>query len=68
MHNINHLAPDERVHFILCDCGNYVDMRNLEQVFLHQHDMDLPAINWQFAVKVGDPQMHCKNQTKKYLN
>jgi hypothetical protein len=33
MTDIQHLSGDEQLHFIKCDCGEYIDMRNLQQIF-----------------------------------
>ena len=68
MKSIEHLAPEEREHFILCDCGHYYDMRNLSAVFRHLHEQGVPEPNWTYAVRIGDPVAYTKNGDQEHLN
>jgi hypothetical protein len=67
MKSIEHLAPSEQEHFIQCDCGEYVDMRNLAEVFHHQH-VDLPEPEWTHTVGKGQPLAHLKSGERLDLN
>jgi len=67
MKSIQHLSPEEQQHFILCDCGEYIDMRNLGEVFLHLH-ADLPLPQWSYAKKVGEPAAYLRTGKRLDLN
>lgn len=67
MKTISHLPKEEQQHFILCDCGEYVDMRNLSEVFLHQH-ANLPEPGWAYSIKKGEPINYLNPGTKLNLN
>lgn len=67
MKSIDHLSSDERQHYILCDCGEYMDMRDLSDVFHHLHS-DLPQPQWSHSVKVGEPVAYSKDNKKLGLN
>ncbi len=54
MQNIDHLSPDEKEHYIRCECGSYVDMRNLSDVFRHLHTAAVPEPQWSHSIKKGD--------------
>jgi hypothetical protein len=54
MTSIDQLPQEEQQHFILCHCGHYIDMRNLAEVFSHQH-VRLPEPEWSHSVRRGDP-------------
>lgn len=68
MTNISHLQEHERVHYIRCHCGHFIDMRDLENVFSHQHEWNLPAIEWKYAVRKGQAFAYTKSKLKKGLN
>lgn len=67
MNSIRHLSKDEQGHYILCDCGQYVDMRNLADVFNHLH-ANLPAPKWSHSVKKDEPVAYLKTGKKIDLN
>jgi hypothetical protein len=67
MRSIQHLPPDEQQHYILCDCSEYIDMRDLGQVFSHLH-ADLPQPEWSHSVKVGEPIAYSKESKRMDLN
>jgi hypothetical protein len=67
MQSIAHLSPDEQQHYILCDCGHYIDMRDLSDVFRHLH-APLPGPQWSHSVKVGSPQAYTKGKNTLGLN
>ncbi|HEU4469667.1 MAG TPA: hypothetical protein VFR58_01170 [Flavisolibacter sp.] len=67
MQTIDHLPADERRHFILCDCGRYVDMRDLSAVFEHLH-AGLPEPDWSFAMRAGEPVAYTPDGKKTNLN
>ncbi|HWJ91764.1 MAG TPA: hypothetical protein VNR87_11670 [Flavisolibacter sp.] len=55
MRKIDHLSQEEQQHYILCDCGSYIDMRNLSEVFEHLHGPAVPEVDWSHSVRKGDP-------------
>lgn len=55
MKNIDHLPASEKLHFILCDCGEYLNMRDLGEVFKHMHFPETPVPEWQHSIKKGEP-------------
>jgi hypothetical protein len=67
MKSICHLTKEEQEHFILCHCGEYVDMRNLSQVFSHQHT-NLPQPQWSYSVKKDEPVANTKSGKRIDLN
>jgi len=67
MKSIQHLSPCEQKHFILCDCGVYIDMRNLCEVFEHMHS-NLPEPEWSHSIKKGEPFIHLKSGSEINLN
>jgi len=68
MKRIDHLPADEQKHFILCDCGDYVDMRNLAEVFNHLHMTNIEEPDWTYSVKIGESQAYSKTHHKMNLN
>jgi len=67
MTSIEHLSPEERTHFILCVCGNYLDMRNLAEVFEHMH-ANLPKPVWTHSKKKDEPAAYLQSGTIVNLN
>ncbi|MBO9682733.1 MAG: hypothetical protein J7502_08730 [Flavisolibacter sp.] len=67
MKTINHLSKEEQLHYILCHCGEYVDMRNLTDVFSHQHT-NLPEPEWSYSIKKDQPVAHSKSGKMIDLN
>lgn len=68
MKNIDHLPADEQQHFILCDCGIYVDMRELSDVFRHLHVKNIPEAEWSHSVRNGEPAAYPKKGSRVHLN
>jgi hypothetical protein len=67
MTSIEHFSPEEQQHFLLCDCGNYIDMRNLAEVFSHMH-ANLPEPQWSHSIKKDEPAIYLKSGGKIDLN
>lgn len=67
MKSIQHLSSEEQKHFILCDCGAYVDMRNLSEVFTHLH-ANLPEPEWKYSIRKDEPVAYLKSGNKIDLN
>ena len=68
MKSIKHLSKEEQCHFIKCDCGEYVDMRNLQEVFEHQHWSSTPKAQWTYSKKLGEPIAYTAGGQKIKLN
>ena len=68
MKDISHLAPGEQNHFIKCDCGEYIDMRDLGEVMSHQHWIEAPKTHWDYSVKIGEPVAYSKTGERLELN
>ena len=67
MKNIDHLPESEKQHYILCDCGSFIDMRNLGDVFSHMH-AQLPQPEWSHSKKSGEPALYLKSGGRIDLN
>jgi hypothetical protein len=67
MKSIRHLSKEEQKHFIQCDCGAYIDMRNLSEVFKHLH-ANLPEPEWNHSVRKDEPVAYLKSGKKIDLN
>ena len=65
MTTIDHLSPDERQHYIRCDCGSYVDMRNLSEVLGHLHGAVRTEAQWSYAVRKGDPAAYPRSGVQR---
>ena len=71
MKDISHLPQSEQEHFMKCNgCEHYFDMRDLGQVFEHEHDDNLPKIGGsQYNSKrVGDSVECLKGKDPVNLN
>ena len=68
MTNIDHLSESERRHFILCDCGEYMDMRDLSDVFRHLHSGKTPPAQWSHSIRKNEPAAYAKNGRRLDLN
>ena len=68
MKQIDHLPKDEQQHFILCDCGEYLDMRNLSEVFSHLHVRNVPEAEWTSSRKIGEPAAYPRKGSRIDLN
>jgi hypothetical protein len=68
MQSIHHLSPEEQEHFIQCACGEFVDMRDLSQVFAHLHSAMVPQAEWSYSVKKGDPSAYPRKGGSLGLN
>ena len=67
MQSIDHLPEEEKIHFMQCDCGEFLDMRNLSEVFAHQHAC-LPEPEWSHSVLKGDPAAYSPQGRRVALN
>jgi len=67
MKSIQQLSSEEQQHFILCDCGEYIDMRNLTEVFHHLH-VDLPQPEWSHSIRKDESLAYTKSGKKIDLN
>jgi hypothetical protein len=67
MRSICHLSEEEQQHFILCECGEFFDMRDLGEVFSHQH-ANLPAPQWSYSIKKDEPVATSKSGKRIDLN
>ena len=56
------LPKEEKRHFMKCDCGEYFDMRDLEDVFnhLHKYNGDKVPVQYSHSIKVGEPVAYTK--------
>ena len=68
MRTIQHLPKEEQEHYILCDCGEYLDMRNLSEVFGHCPEGNLPKPEWSHSVKKGGSIAYTSSGEKLNLN
>ena len=68
MKSISHLGEDEKKHFILCNCGSYYDMRDLDQVFNHFHAVQPVSVEWQYCIRKGEPVCYTKSGKRIGLN
>jgi hypothetical protein len=68
MKSIQHLSPEEQKHFILCECGEYLDMRNLSDVFKHLHNKNIPQPQWNYSKKTDEPAAYSKSGRRIDLN
>jgi hypothetical protein len=68
MKRINQLPEWEQRHYILCDCGEYIDMRNLSEVFKHLHAARLPEPQWNHSIKKDEAVAYFKSGKKINLN
>ena len=68
MQNIDHLSPEEKEHFIRCECGSYVDMRNLSDVFRHLHTASVPEPQWSHSIRKGDVTAYTRKGEEIGLN
>ena len=73
MSDLSQIPEDERKHFIKCDkCGEWIDRRDLNQVFNHDHDGKLEVkIEYTSSRRIGDAEeWHIKDgiKTKIELN
>jgi hypothetical protein len=67
MKSIQHLSQEEQQHFIVCECGEYINMRNLSEVFQHAH-AGLPQPEWTYSIKKDEPTAYLKTGKKIDLN
>lgn len=68
MNKIDHLPEEEKQHYILCECGKYIDMRDLSDVFSHLHINNIPAAEWTHSVRKGEPAAYPKKGNRILLN
>jgi len=69
MQNIDHLSMEEKQHFIRCECGEFIDMRDLAEIFSHLHMKGKsPEAEWSFSVKKGEPAAYPRTGKRIDLN
>lgn len=68
MSTIDHLSKEEQQHFMLCDCGEYMDMRDLSDVCKHLHEENIPEPNWSYCVKKGETKAYLRSGEQIDLN
>ena len=68
MKNIDHLPQEEREHYILCDCGTYIDMRDLSDVINHLHIMNIAEADWSYSIRKGEPAAYPRKGKRVHLN
>jgi hypothetical protein len=68
MKNINSLSSAEQQHYILCECGEYIDMRDLAEVFRHLHVALLPEPGFTYSIKKGEPAAYSRSGRRIDLN
>ena len=68
MNNIQDLSKQEQMHFIKCDCGEYIDMRNLGEVMEHQHWAKNSKPEWDYSIRIGEPIAYTSDGKKIKLN
>jgi|GEM_PF-1355513 len=65
------LPLSEKRHFMKCECGEYFDMRDLEDVVNHLHkykEASRLQVPYTHAVRVGEPVAYTKRRKKIGLN
>jgi len=67
MKSIQHLSPEEQQHFIRCDCGEFVDMRDLSDVFRHLH-APVPEPEWTYSRIKDEPVAYLRSGQRIELN
>jgi uncharacterized C2H2 Zn-finger protein len=66
---LQYLSQSERRHFMKCpDCGNYFDMRDLEDVFNHFHKSNQLLATYSHSIRVGEPIAYTNSKKKIDLN
>jgi hypothetical protein len=68
MRNIDHLSDEEKEHYILCECGHYIDMRSLSDVFDHLHMNKTVSAQWSHSGRVGEQVIFTKYGKRIDLN
>jgi hypothetical protein len=73
MKSIDHLPEEEKQHYVLCECGEHVDMRDLSEVFYHESGdclADKPKIDIPFssARRMGKTQEYLNNSKKTEID
>jgi hypothetical protein len=66
---LKYLDKEERRHYMKCpDCGQYFDMRDLQDVFSHFHKSAAVKVNYSHSIRIGDPIVYTKDKKKLDLN
>ena len=68
MKSIDHLPDSEKKQYVFCGCGEWIDCRNLEEVFAHEHQYDLPKPVYTYSIRLGEPFAYRKNKKRIDLN
>lgn len=65
------LPLSEKRHFMKCDCGEYFDMRDLEDVIHHLHKYQAATkltMSYSHSVKAGEPIAYTRKKKRIDLN
>jgi hypothetical protein len=66
---MKYLRPGEKKHYMKCpDCGEYFDMRDLQDVFNHFHKSAAVKAEYTHSIRVGEPVVYTKEKKKLDLN
>ena len=70
MKTLRHLSEDQKQHFAKCPvCKHYFDMRDLNDVFLHEHYLPrIPKLPFTHSLKKGVPIVYYRNEHQIILN
>ena len=55
MQNIDHLSREEKQHFVLCACGEWMDLRDQRDVLRHHHMKKNTELELRNVFRKGDP-------------
>ena len=68
MKTIKHLSSSERKHYLKCSCGDYFDMRDLQEVVNHLHLLKNIEAGYSHSVRLDEPVAYSKKKRKIGLN
>lgn len=69
MKSLTRIPESERQHYLKCTvCGHYLDMRDLSDVFAHEHDKNLPEPKFSKSKRLHDNAEYLKGKHKVNLN
>lgn len=70
MKTLKSIPRSERNHFMKCECGDYFDMRDLEDVMKHLHKSKalVDATSYSHSIRVGEPHIYTSGKKKITIN
>ena len=70
MKSIDEINAEEREHYMICsECKEWFDMRNLNEVFSHEHYLKkVPQLPYSYSKKVGQPVIYYKGLPALNIN